>query len=95
MDVLWFFRFFVPLAPIAAYFLTYKICNEMREAEGIGKRKRAVVVERSIDGEYTTVESPVRPGDDHEELDAIPVPTFIDTTDRELVTASGVRRVIR
>ena len=44
MDVLWFFRFFVPLAPIVAYFLTFKICHEMRAAEGIGKRKRALVV---------------------------------------------------
>ena len=95
MDVLWFFRFFVPLAPIGAYFLTFKICNEMRDAEGIGKRKRAVIVERSVDGEYTTTEAPVRPGDEHEELDAIPVPTFIDMSDPELATAAGVRRVIR
>ncbi len=41
------------------------------------------------------MESEVRPGDGHEELDAIPVPTFIDTTDPELATAAGVRRVIR
>ena len=52
-------------------------------------------MERSAAGEYTTTESPVRPGDGHEELDAIPVPTFIDTTDPELATAAGVRRVIR
>jgi len=95
MDVLWFFRFFVPLAPIVAYYLTFKICNEMREADGIGKRKRALIVERSTTGEYTTTESPVRPGDGHDELDAIPVPIFIDTTDPELATAAGVRRVIR
>ena len=95
MDVLWFFRFFVPLAPIVAYFLTFKICNEMRVAEGIGKRKRALIVERSTEGEYTTTEAPVRPGDGHDEIDAIPVPTFIDTTDPSLATAAGVRRVIR
>ena len=95
MDVLWFFRFFVPISPIVAYFLTYKICNEMRAAEGIGKRKRANVVERSAEGEYTTTPSAPRPGDGHEELDAIPVPTFIDMTDPELATAAGVRRVIR
>ena len=53
-DVLWFFRFAVVVAPIIAYFVTYKICNEMRAAEGIGKRKRAVIVERSATGEYTT-----------------------------------------
>jgi ubiquinol-cytochrome c reductase cytochrome b subunit len=95
MDVLWFFRFFVPLAPIVAYFITFKICHEMRDAEHIGQRKRALVVSRSAEGEYTTVSSAPRPGDDHEELDAIPVPTFIDTTDPALATAAGVRRVIR
>ena len=62
MDVLWFFRFFVPLAPIVAYFLTFKICHEMRDAEHIGKRKRALVVSRSAEGEYTTVSSAPRPG---------------------------------
>jgi hypothetical protein len=95
MDVLWFFRFFVVLAPIVAYYLTFKICHEMIAAEGIGRRKRALVVSRSTEGAYSTVESDLRPGDGHDELEAIPVPAFIDTTDRELVTASGVRRVIR
>ena len=95
IDVLWFFRFFVPLAPIVAYYITFKICHEMIAAEGIGKRKRALVVSRSTEGEYSTVASDVRPGDGHEELDAIPVPIFIDATNPELATASGVRRVIR
>ena len=94
-DVLWFFRFFVPLAPIVAYFLTCRICNEMRVAEGIGHRKRALIVERSTEGEYTTTEAPGQPGDGHEEIDAVPVPTFIDTSDPSLATAGGVRRVIR
>jgi ubiquinol-cytochrome c reductase cytochrome b subunit len=95
MDVLWFFRFFVPLAPIVAYYITFKICHEMIAAEGIGKRKRALVVSRSAEGAYSTVESEPRPGDGHEELEAIPVPTFIDMTDPELATSAGVRRVIR
>ena len=95
IDVLWFFRFFVPLSPIVAYFLTYKICHEMIAAEGIGKRKRALVVSRSAEGEYSTVASEPRPGDSHEELEAIVVPTYIDTSDPELATAAGVRRVIR
>lgn len=95
IDVLWFFRFFVPLSPIVAYFLTYKICHEMIGAEGIGKRKRALVVSRSTEGEYSTEPSEPRPGDSHEELEAIAVPTYIDTTDPELATAAGVRRVIR
>jgi ubiquinol-cytochrome c reductase cytochrome b subunit len=94
-SVLWFFRFAVVIAPIIAYFVTYKICLEMRAAEGIGKRKRAVIIERSTTGEYTTVETEPRPGDGSEELDAIPVPTFIDLVPPELATGEGVRRVMR
>jgi ubiquinol-cytochrome c reductase cytochrome b subunit len=94
-SVLWFFRFAVVIAPILAYAVTYKICQEMRAAEGIGKRKRAVVIERSSTGEYSTVETAPRPGDGHEELDAIPVPTFIDLVPPELATGEGVRRVMR
>ena len=33
------------IAPIIAYVVTYKICLEMRAAEGIGKRKRALIVD--------------------------------------------------
>jgi ubiquinol-cytochrome c reductase cytochrome b subunit len=95
MDVLWFFRFFVPLSPIVAYYITFKICHEMIAAEGIGKRKRALVVSRSAEGAYSTEQSEPRPGDTHEELEAIPVPTFIELTDPELATSAGVRRVIR
>ena len=94
-SVLWFFRFAVVIAPIIAYFVTYKICLEMRAAEGIGKRKRAVIVERSATGEYSTVESPPRPGDGIEELEAVPVPTYIDLEPPELATGEGVRRVMR
>ncbi len=93
--VLWFFRFAVPIAPFIAYFLTYRICNEMRAAEGVGQRKRALVVMRTEEGEYTTVPSAPRPGDGHEELEPMPVPTFIDVTPPELATSAGVRRVIR
>jgi ubiquinol-cytochrome c reductase cytochrome b subunit len=94
-SVLWFFRFAVVLAPIIAYFVTYQVCNEMRAAEGVGKRKRAVMVELSPTGEYTTVPTEPRPGSEHEELEAIPVPTFIDLVPPELATDEGVRRVMR
>ena len=57
MDVLWFFRFFVPLAPIVAYYLAFKICHEMRDAEHIGQRKRALVVTRTAEGEYLATAS--------------------------------------
>jgi ubiquinol-cytochrome c reductase cytochrome b subunit len=94
-SVLWFFRIAIVVAPIIAYFLTFKICHEMRDAEGVGKRKRAVIIERSSTGEYHTVPTLERPGDEHDELEAIPVPTFIDLTDPSLATGDGVRRVMR
>ncbi|MGO9029246.1 MAG: cytochrome b [Acidimicrobiales bacterium] len=93
--VLWFFRIAVIVIPIITYFITYKICEEMRHAEGIGKRKRANVITRSASGEYATVETEPRPGDGHEELEAVPVPTFIDMVPPELATGAGVRRVMR
>ncbi len=93
--VLWTFRIITFVLPVVAYGLTYLICKEMRAAEGIGKRKHPVVVTRSAEGEYATVATPVRPGDGHEEIDAVPVPTFIDQTPPELVTGPGVRRVMR
>jgi ubiquinol-cytochrome c reductase cytochrome b subunit len=94
-DVLWFFRFAVVIAPIIAGFLAYQICNEMRAAEGIGKRKRTLIISRSSTGEYSTIAAEARPGDGVEELDAIPVPTFIDLVPPELATGAGVRRVMR
>jgi ubiquinol-cytochrome c reductase cytochrome b subunit len=93
--VLWFFRIAVIVAPIIAYFVTYKICLEMQDAEGIGKRKRAKVVMRSATGEYTTIDSEPRPGDGREEIEAVPVPTYIDLVPPELATGAGVRRVMR
>jgi ubiquinol-cytochrome c reductase cytochrome b subunit len=93
--VLWFFRIAVIVVPIITGFITYKICLEMRGAEGIGKRKRANVVLRSEEGEYSTVVTEPRPGDGHEELEAVPVPTYIDMVPPELATGAGVRRVMR
>jgi ubiquinol-cytochrome c reductase cytochrome b subunit len=93
--VLWFFRFAVIVVPIITYFITYQICQEMRHAEGIGKRKRANVVLRSSEGEYSTVVTEPRPGDGHEELEAVPVPQYIDLVPPELATGAGVRRVMR
>ena len=49
IDVLWFFRFFVPLAPIVAYYITFKICHEIRDADGDRQAQaRLVVVRRRI-----------------------------------------------
>jgi ubiquinol-cytochrome c reductase cytochrome b subunit len=93
--VLWTFRVIVFLIPVITYFVTFRICNEMRAAEGIGKRKRAMVVNRSATGAYSTTPTEPRPGDGAHELDPIPVPTYINMTPEELETAAGVRRVMR
>jgi ubiquinol-cytochrome c reductase cytochrome b subunit len=76
--VLWAFRVSTFVVPIVAAFVTYGICLEMQGVQGIGKRKRAVIVHRSTQGEYSTVAADPRPGDTHHELDPQPVPVRID-----------------
>jgi ubiquinol-cytochrome c reductase cytochrome b subunit len=76
--VLWSFRVLTFAVPVVVGFVTYGICREMQGVQGIGKRKRAVIVSRSAEGEYSTVTSAPRPGDTHEELDPEPVPVRID-----------------
>ena len=76
--VLWFFRIAVFVVPIVSGLVTYQLCKEMQGVHGIGKRKRAVIVQRSAEGEYVTVPTPPRPDDEHIELDPEPVPVRID-----------------
>jgi hypothetical protein len=64
--------------PIVVGFVTYGICREMQGVQGIGQRKRAVIVHRSVEGEYSTITAAPRPGDGHEELTPEPVPDRID-----------------
>jgi ubiquinol-cytochrome c reductase cytochrome b subunit len=85
-EVLWAFRILTIVLPVIVGFVTYGICREMQGAQGIGKRKRAVIVHRSAQGEYSTVRAAPRPGDGHEELDPEPVPVRIDVA--PLSTAS-------
>src|SRR5215469_7764278 len=75
---LWFFRIAIFVVPIVAALVTYQLCLEMQGVHGIGKRKRAVIVHRSAQGEYTTVPSAPRPDDEHVELHPEPVPVRID-----------------
>jgi ubiquinol-cytochrome c reductase cytochrome b subunit len=99
---LWFFRIAVIVVPIIAGFVTYQLCREMQGVHGIGKRKRAVVVRRSAEGEYTTVPSAPRPDDERTELDPEPVPVRIDIEPlgngevrQPAVSPTGVRQVTR
>ncbi|HXQ89924.1 MAG TPA: ubiquinol-cytochrome c reductase cytochrome b subunit [Acidimicrobiales bacterium] len=97
-EVLWFFRFAVIVIPIVVGLFTYRICLDMSGVSNIGKRKRAVIVTRSAEGEYATIDTAPRPGDGHVELDPEPVPDHIEFDgDREAVEVGtpGVRRVPR
>ena len=75
---LWFFRISVFVVPVIVGFAAWRICLEMQGVHGIGQRKRALIVSRSEAGEYTAVPSEPRPGDDHHELEAEPVPRTIE-----------------
>jgi ubiquinol-cytochrome c reductase cytochrome b subunit len=79
-EVLWGFRVLTIVVPIIVYFVTYGICREMQGVQGVGKRKRAVIVRRSAEGEYSTTSADPRPGDGHDELAPEPVPVRIDIT---------------
>ncbi|MFZ0248609.1 MAG: cytochrome bc complex cytochrome b subunit [Acidimicrobiales bacterium] len=85
---LWFFRIATFVVPVVSALVAYQLCKEIQGAPGIGKRKRAVVMYRSADGEYTTVPSAPRPGDEREELDPEPVPVRIDI---EPLSNGGIR----
>jgi hypothetical protein len=65
----------------------------------IGKRKRAVLMTRSVTGEYRTIETAPQPDDEHEELAPIPVPVHIDLETSGVPgdgsDESGVRTVSR
>jgi quinol---cytochrome-c reductase cytochrome b subunit len=76
--VLWSFRILTVAVPIIVAFVTYRICLEMQGVQGVGKRKRAVIVHRSVEGAYSTVTADPRPDDLHSELHPQPVPERID-----------------
>ena len=66
----------------------------MRAFAGAGKRKTPNVVMRTAEGEYLATAAPTYVDDDHHELEALTVPTFVQ--EPEVVAAEGgVRRVPR
>jgi ubiquinol-cytochrome c reductase cytochrome b subunit len=107
-EVLWFFRIAVIVIPIGAGTFAYYLCREMTRVPDIGRRKRAVVIVRTAEGEYESVPTEPRPGDGVAHLPPEPVPVRIQLeedghgdvdvdTARATVDAgvAGVRRVKR
>ena len=93
--VLWAMRFLVVIVPLLTYPVTLKICKELQAVPEGGKRKRANVVSRTAEGEYIATPAASRPGDGHHELDAEPVPSFIEFEVDDDPDETGVRRVSR
>jgi ubiquinol-cytochrome c reductase cytochrome b subunit len=99
---LWFFRIATIVVPIVSGLVAYQLCREMQGVRGIGKRKRAVIVRRSAEGEYSTVPAAPRPDDERTELHPEPVPVRIDIEPLENGgmtvperSPTGVRQVTR
>jgi ubiquinol-cytochrome c reductase cytochrome b subunit len=92
---LWAMRVLVIVVPLIAYPVAYYLAKEMQAwGDAAGKRKRPNVVIRTTEGAYETVPADIRPGDGHHELDAEPVPTFIETGD-DNDTPDGAKVVTR
>lgn len=59
--VLWSFRVAVFVIPVITAVIAHKITKEASAVPGAGRPRKAMVIMRSDEGEYTTVESPGRP----------------------------------
>ena len=80
-NVLVLMRVLVAVSPFVAYFLTYRICLELQHLPQGGKRKVANIVSLTEDGEYVATPAPPPPGL-HHELEAEPVPRYIEIEDQ-------------
>ncbi len=99
--VLWFFRIAVIVVPLLAGVVSWKICIELQGVPNATRRKRHNIVSRTAAGEYLAEPSPVRPGDEHHELEPEPVPVRIELPPEPAgvgataEAAPGIRRVLR
>ncbi len=60
--VLWSFRIACIVVPLIVYPVTYKICKELQETPGAGKRKVHNIVVRDAEGGYHTIPAEEYPG---------------------------------
>jgi len=67
-SILWFFRIATFIVPFITGWMAYQLSIEMQHGPiDVGKRKRHNIVIRSATGAYSTVQTEVRPGDEHPE----------------------------
>jgi hypothetical protein len=92
-DVLVFMRVTTFIVPVVTYVITLKICQEMRDADGSGRRKTPNLVSRTAEGEYISTAAPYHEEMQHHEEVAVPVPTFL--VKDEAPVSAGVRTVER
>jgi ubiquinol-cytochrome c reductase cytochrome b subunit len=91
--VLWAMRFLCVIVPLVTYPITYFIAKELQNVHRASQRKTANIVTRTADGEYLAESAPLHEDDEHHELDAVEVPTFLAGVSAE--PSTGVRAVER
>ena len=83
------------IVPPIAFYVTLKICQELRDVDNSSRRKTPNMVSRTADGEYVAVSAPHHEDDAHHEESPIAVPSFIEDSDEGDDPSSGVRTVDR
>ncbi len=67
-------RYTLVILPFITSFVAFRICKELAQVPKAGKRKRASIIERTPSGGYALRDSEVRPGDEPDEEEPVPVP---------------------
>jgi len=83
------------IVPPIAFYVTLKICQELRDVANSSRRKTPNMVSRTAEGEYVAVSAPHHEDDAHHEESPIAVPSFIEDSDEGDDPSSGVRTVDR
>jgi ubiquinol-cytochrome c reductase cytochrome b subunit len=92
--VLWMMRGLVLVSPFIGYAIAYYTCVELQKQDRPSKRKTANVVTRTTEGAYIATPAPAYEDDEHHELEAIEVPTFLEPVP-VASSSNGVRTVER
>jgi len=87
-------RVLTVIVPPIAFYVTMKICQELRDVDNASRRKTPNMVSRTAEGEYVAVPAPHHEDDAHHEESPIHVPAFISETSN-VDESSGTRTVDR